>query len=80
MSADVTPRAGLTALLPGLASGTSGHAPDALVLAGIVAQSVYVGHGVRNPIVPATAGIMLRSDRSPPRRVPSFCTIASELP
>src|SRR6185436_15576519 len=30
-----------------LASGTSGHAPDALVLAGVVAQSVYVGHGYR---------------------------------
>ena len=30
-----------------LASGTSGHAADALVLPGVVAQSVYVGHGYR---------------------------------
>jgi ABC-type Fe3+/spermidine/putrescine transport system ATPase subunit len=30
-----------------LASEASGHAADALVLAGIVAQSVYVGHGYR---------------------------------
>jgi putative spermidine/putrescine transport system ATP-binding protein len=30
-----------------LASHASGHAPDALVLAGVVAQSVYVGHGYR---------------------------------
>ena len=30
-----------------LASEASGHAADALVLAGVVAQSVYVGHGYR---------------------------------
>ena len=30
-----------------LAMQSSGHAPDALVLAGVVAQSVYVGHGYR---------------------------------
>ncbi len=30
-----------------LATGSSGHAADALVLPGIVAQSVYVGHGYR---------------------------------
>lgn len=30
-----------------LASEASGHAEDALVLAGVVAQSVYVGHGYR---------------------------------
>ncbi len=30
-----------------LAAGTTGHATDALVLAGIVEQSVYVGHGYR---------------------------------
>jgi putative spermidine/putrescine transport system ATP-binding protein len=30
-----------------LATGTSGHAPDALLLPGVVAQSVYVGHGYR---------------------------------
>jgi len=30
-----------------LAQSASGHASDALVLAGTVAQSVYVGHGYR---------------------------------
>jgi ABC-type Fe3+/spermidine/putrescine transport system ATPase subunit len=30
-----------------LATHASGHAPDALVLPGVVAQSVYVGHGYR---------------------------------
>ncbi|HTP97919.1 MAG TPA: ABC transporter ATP-binding protein [Casimicrobiaceae bacterium] len=30
-----------------LATGDTGHAPDALVLSGVVAQSVYVGHGYR---------------------------------
>jgi ABC-type Fe3+/spermidine/putrescine transport system ATPase subunit len=30
-----------------LATGSTGHAPDALVLSGVVAQSVYVGHGYR---------------------------------
>jgi ABC-type Fe3+/spermidine/putrescine transport system ATPase subunit len=49
-----------------LASGTSGHAPDALVLAGVVAQSVYVGHGYRYRVRTDDAEVWVQA----PERIP----------
>ena len=52
-----------------------GHAPDALVLPGVVAQSVYVGHGYRYRVRTdgAESGSRRRSASRKGRRRPSSC-------
>jgi len=59
-----------------LALASTGHAPDALVLSGIVAQSVYVGHGYRYRVRTENADLWVEA----PERVAEGTVAAVVVP